>query len=299
MNNIKVSIIIPSYKRHEYFFKRAIESCLSQSHENLEVVIVDDNAKLEHSEYRAELSNYVSSVHDSRIVYIQNKGNLGGALSRNVGIENCTGEYITFLDDDDRYLPDKIKKQLYNIIEKKIDGSFTSITILGENDKVKQIRDYKDIELFKDDLLRYHLLNTICYTNSFMFKKSILIEVGGFIKLRSAQEANLLLLLLERNYKIEHDKTNEVVLYREGQECITHGSNKILGTKEYFQIKKKYFKILRFHEKRLMYFKYNFTLARTHFAHKNIIFFYFRINLSFLYCPIECIKSLLRVSKNL
>ena len=45
------------------------------------------------------------------VIYIQNKENLGGALSRNVGIKNAKGKFIAFLDDDDKYTKDKIEKQ--------------------------------------------------------------------------------------------------------------------------------------------------------------------------------------------
>ena len=100
----KVSIIVPSYKRNRELFSRAIESLLAQSYENIEIVVVDDNAKLELLEYRQALSDYIQETNSDKIKYIQNQENLGGALSRNVGIEKATGEYINFLDDEDKYL---------------------------------------------------------------------------------------------------------------------------------------------------------------------------------------------------
>ena len=47
----------------------------------------------------------------SNIRYLKNKKNIGGALARNVGIKESSGQYITFLDDDDEYLPTKVEVQ--------------------------------------------------------------------------------------------------------------------------------------------------------------------------------------------
>ena len=125
----KVSIIVPSYKRNRELFSRAIESLLAQSYENIEIVVVDDNAKPELLEYRQALYDYIQELNSDKIKYIQNQENLGGALSRNVGIENATGEYITFLDDDDRYLKDKVKNQLDFMLKNDLEMSFTDLSI--------------------------------------------------------------------------------------------------------------------------------------------------------------------------
>ena len=129
----KVSIIVPSYKRNRELFSRAIESLLAQSYENIEIVVVDDNAKPELLEYRQALYDYIQELNSDKIKYIQNQENLGGALSRNVGIENATGEYITFLDDDDRYLKDKVKNQLDFMLKNDLEMSFTDLSIYNEN----------------------------------------------------------------------------------------------------------------------------------------------------------------------
>lgn len=103
----KVSIIMPSYKRHKELVCRAIKSLLNQSYSNIEIVLVDDNARTDLNEYRIELETLVTELNDERIVYVQNHNNLGGAGARNVGIEKSSGVYITFLDDDDMYIDRK------------------------------------------------------------------------------------------------------------------------------------------------------------------------------------------------
>lgn len=101
MNAPKVDIIIPAYNQGHYL-KECVESALAQTWENIEVIIVDDGS----TDNTAEVGQ---SFDDPRVTYIyqDNKG-LSGA--RNTGIENSTGEFVSFLDSDDLFLPTKISK---------------------------------------------------------------------------------------------------------------------------------------------------------------------------------------------
>lgn len=101
-----ISIVITTYKRSDKI-EEAIKSAMSQTYRNIEIIVVDDNAKAQDERNKTEkiVEKYKS------VIYIQNKENLGGALSRNVGIKNAKGKFIAFLDDDDKYTKDKIEKQ--------------------------------------------------------------------------------------------------------------------------------------------------------------------------------------------
>ena len=109
-NEILVSVVIPTYSRND-MLERAINCALAQTHKNIEVIVVDDNPS--DSEYRKMAEAIMQKYKDdSRVRYIQNPENLGGAGARNVGIEASKGAYIAFLDDDDEYYPTKVEKQL-------------------------------------------------------------------------------------------------------------------------------------------------------------------------------------------
>jgi glycosyltransferase involved in cell wall biosynthesis len=82
----------------------AVKSVLSQTYKNVEVIIVDDCSD-------DDTLNIVKQCF-SGLKYIKNKKNVGLSAARNIGIENSSGEYISFLDDDDELLPDKIKLQM-------------------------------------------------------------------------------------------------------------------------------------------------------------------------------------------
>lgn len=99
-----VSVIIVTYKRPDVL-KRAILSVINQTYKNIEILVVDDAS-------RDDTEKAVKSIIDSRLKYICHEKNRGLATTRNTGIKNSTGEYITFIDDDDEWLPEKISRQI-------------------------------------------------------------------------------------------------------------------------------------------------------------------------------------------
>ena len=90
-----VSVVITTYKRRVSQIKAAIDSVLNQSHENLELIIVDDSPN--EYEYRDEVKNYCENILDSRVKYIQHEKNMGACAARNTGFSNSNGKYIAFL----------------------------------------------------------------------------------------------------------------------------------------------------------------------------------------------------------
>lgn len=93
-NNVLVSIIIPAYNTGEYIH-RAIESSLRQTHNNVEIIVVDDGSEDDTLEVARSYAE-----RDSR-VRVFHKENGGVSSARNRGICESHGEYITFLDSDD------------------------------------------------------------------------------------------------------------------------------------------------------------------------------------------------------
>jgi len=99
-----VSVIIPTYNRAQLVTK-AIDSVLSQTYKDFEIIVVDDGST-------DNTEEVVGSFKDSRIHYIRHKENRGGSAARNTGIKASKGEYIAFLDSDDEWLRSKLEKQL-------------------------------------------------------------------------------------------------------------------------------------------------------------------------------------------
>ena len=104
MNDL-VSIIMPSYNTAK-FIPETIESVLAQSYDNWELIIVDDCSADNTDE---AVKPFLS---DTRIHYIKNEKNSGAAVSRNRALQEAKGKWIAFLDSDDLWMPDKLKKQI-------------------------------------------------------------------------------------------------------------------------------------------------------------------------------------------
>jgi glycosyltransferase involved in cell wall biosynthesis len=100
----KVSVVIPTYNRHQ-FLGGAIASVLSQTFQDFEVIVVDDASK-------DETPVMVSSLSDKRVKYVRHPANRGGSAARNTGILRSDSSYIALLDDDDEWLPHKLKMQI-------------------------------------------------------------------------------------------------------------------------------------------------------------------------------------------
>jgi glycosyltransferase involved in cell wall biosynthesis len=103
MSRSSVSIIIPTYNRSG-FLKESVESVLSQTFNDFELIIVDDGST-------DDTADVVSSSCDPRIQY-EYQVNRGVSSARNVGVSLATAPYIAFLDSDDIWLPGKLENQL-------------------------------------------------------------------------------------------------------------------------------------------------------------------------------------------
>ena len=102
----KVSIIVPFYKNIKYIF-RCIQSIYDQNYKNFEVILIyDDTAKRDLKLIQNKFKNYKNFN-----LYI-NKKNIGVSMSRNKGIKKAKGYYIAFLDSDDFWKKNKLKKQI-------------------------------------------------------------------------------------------------------------------------------------------------------------------------------------------
>jgi len=101
-----VSVITPVYNS-EKFIEKTIESVLNQTYEDFEYILINDKSS-DNSEQI--IRNYMEK--DSRIKLINLEKNSGPAIARNRGIELSQGKYIAFIDSDDIWKKDKLKKQI-------------------------------------------------------------------------------------------------------------------------------------------------------------------------------------------
>ena len=119
-NQPLVSIIVPSYNVSKYIGE-AIESVLSQTYWNWELIVTDDAST---DNTCAIVEQYIAK--DSRIYLYRLPSNMGAGVARNNSIEHAKGRYIAFLDADDWWYPNKLEKQLRFMQDKGYEFTFTA-----------------------------------------------------------------------------------------------------------------------------------------------------------------------------
>ena len=164
-SNSLVSIIIPTYNRKPDLI-RAIDSVISQSYTNWELIIVDNNSEDGTKEYISSLKNQ-----KIKLLLVNNNGLI--AYSRNKGIEISNGEYIAFLDSDDWWHNDKLSNSVL-FLDKGYDLVYHDLYIVKSETSIFKYRTTYSKEsnlLVYDDLLNSG--NFIC-NSSVVVRKSIL-----------------------------------------------------------------------------------------------------------------------------
>ena len=120
-----VSIVMPSYNTAG-FIEESIKSVLAQTHENWELIIVDDCST-------DNTDEIVAFFDDPRIRYLKNEKNSGAAVSRNRALREAKGRWIAFLDSDDLWTPDKLQKQIAFMENCGYGFSYTDYEEIAEN----------------------------------------------------------------------------------------------------------------------------------------------------------------------
>ena len=183
-----ISIITPSYNSSKYI-SETINSVISQTHKDWEMLIVDDCSKDNSVEIIQKLIKK-----DKRIKLIQLDQNVGAAEARNVALRQAKGNYIAFLDSDDLWVPEKLEKQLNYMKESDIAFSFASYDRITENGEY--INTY-----YVPKVLNYHqhLKNTIIGTLTVMIDKG---KIGYFEMplIRSSHDMALWCIILRRGF---------------------------------------------------------------------------------------------------
>lgn len=134
MNN-KVSIIVPIYNTDKYL-KSCLDSIISQTHKNLEIILIDDGS----TDSSGKIANNYAKK-DKRIKVIHQK-NAGQSSARNLGLEKSTGDYISFIDSDDTIDNSFIEDLLTSY---EADASATSISVCGIHYRRLKTKSAEDV----------------------------------------------------------------------------------------------------------------------------------------------------------
>lgn len=270
MNDYLVSVIVPTYKRREAL-ARALESLKNQTYKNIEVVVVNDCVESDWIDMVTRITDEYKTV--MRLVVIHNKDKHGSAAARDVGIGQANGTYITFLDDDDYYLPEKIESQLSAMVDSDSDFSITDLEQYDENGRFVEKRDRSYIKSTDNDaLFKYHYLYHLTCTDTLMFKADYLKKVGGFDCADMGDEFYLIEKSILNGGKFCYDTNCYVHTVIHSKEFgVSNGITKINGEKQLYFHKKENFGKFSKKEIKQIRVRYKMVMAYAYYRMKKYI----------------------------
>lgn len=226
---VKVSVIIPAYNAQE-FLAKAIESVLSQTFQDFEMIIVDDGS----TDRTKEIVQQYIRTHGKKIRYFYQE-NGGVSLSKNTGIEHAQGEYIALLDADDEWLPERLAKGV-KVLDKEsnvglVHANSMRISEAGEIIRInKRVQCFLSGCVFNDLFLRK--ANVSCPT--VLFRRDCIKKVGGFDEnlSRLGCEDRDLWLRIAKHYRFAYiDKV--LARYRVRVSSMSKNASKMLQARYY------------------------------------------------------------------
>lgn len=225
----KVSVIVPTYNCAQYL-PEALDSALAQTYSDFEILIIDDGST---DDTKKILEPYLKTFKSKiRNIYQENKGH---SLARNNGLKNAKGEFIAFLDADDKWYPHRLEEEIKLIEANPVVGLVHANAmrlsedgrLLGAYSRKKQ---YLSGFIFKPLFLR--LADISCAT--VLLRKSCCDNVGYFDThlTRLGCEDRELWLRIAKKYRIEY-VDQVLAYYRVRDASASRDSTKMLNARLY------------------------------------------------------------------
>ena len=213
-----VSVITPAFNSGR-FVTETINSVLSQTYQNWELIIVDDGST-------DETVRIVKSFQekDNRIKLFENESNKGSAFSRNLALRNAKGKWIAFLDSDDLWMSDKLEKQIKYMEENDYHFSYTNYSEINADGEKNGIIVTGPKKVTKTGMFNYCWLGclTVMYDAEYV----------GVIQIADIKKNNDYAMWLKVCRKADCYLLDEnLALYRRGRigSISTHSVKKLIG----------------------------------------------------------------------
>lgn len=243
MSSPLVSVVIPTYYRNDRLVS-AIESIHNQTYDHIEVVIVDGSEDDRKAEPVAE---------EYGVEYICPEEDLGAHAARSIGAEQARGDYVNFLDDDDRFISEKLEKQL-SVVGQREEVGVVYCGILWENGH--PVLPNSDV---RGDVLDYALMfqMTPSSPSTMVIDADVLKEILPFENLHGADDMGMKIELAQR---CEFEFVDEPLVVK------GHSEDSLGGSKE--NIDGRFELLERYAD---LYAEYPDSVRRTAFAHTYLL----------------------------
>lgn len=193
----KYSVLMSLYKKEKpEYLKLAIDSMLNQTVKPDEIVLVEDGELT--SELYKVIDEYKEQLH-----IVVNEKNLGLGLALNEGLKACKNEFVARMDTDDCSKPDRCEKQLKRFSEKPYLSIVGSHIDEFEGD-ISNIVSKREVPLTSNDIYNYAKRRSAFNHPTVMYKKSKVMEQGGYANLKRNQDVDLFGRMLYAGNKAEN-----------------------------------------------------------------------------------------------
>ncbi len=190
-----VSVIVATYNRKE-LLEKTLESILNQTYSNLEIIVVDDAS----TDGTMELRLFHNQ---SKIRYIRKENNSGPSAARNVGIRNAKGDLIAFIDDDDLWEKDKIKRQVETIDKKKVEWVYSDCVYFDHETGRKLYKHSNRYRLHSGNIASKLICGDFIPSPTPLIKKHVFDIVGTFEESSRLGEDWLMWLKIASKFPVE------------------------------------------------------------------------------------------------
>ncbi len=223
-----VSVIVTTYNR-EIELQETIQSILEQTYKHFEILVVDN-----YSDY--DIKGLIDSYSDSRIRLIQNHNNGLYVVSRNRGVTESKGDFVTFCDDDDMWLPGKLESQLAMFAQDQSLGLVYSKCQVMKDGEI--YRTSPPMKLYNGHVFYKMIVVPSVPILTAMVKKEVFDKIGLFnedVKV-VAQEDNEFWIRLAKEYPVR--STDEPsAIYREHSDNFSNEKKIQLSSRIYLHNK--------------------------------------------------------------
>ncbi len=234
--NPLVSVVVPCFNR-ETTVRDAVESVLSQSYDQIEVIAVDDSST-------DGTVAVLESIDDPRLRILHNTGPQGPSQARNCGIRSATAPWIAFQDSDDIWLPGKLERQMNYVKGTPFVAIYCGMLI--KSDARPETPIISRCPASKTSPLEGNILPSLVHesyvsTQMLVVQRNILNQIRGFDEAMTALEDWELMLRVASLGPVAFID-EDLVVQRMSENSITHSTQRRLTAQEY--ILKKHKKLL-------------------------------------------------------
>lgn len=171
-----ISVIMTVYNEKISYLSRSVSSILNQTYKDIQLIIIDDNPN------STDIKKFLENIDNDNIKVFFNKVNLGQAISRNIGINHCDGEYIAIMDSDDISNVDRFEKQLKFMDDNKLDFVYSNFSVFEEDGREVRNKMWNLNNICDQDYLKNIILNAFnpSLQSSWLMKKSVMRKLNGY-----------------------------------------------------------------------------------------------------------------------